>query len=357
MKRQKIYVVIACILAVLSILAIVYKKGGFNKSMNSTKLYTAYAIIDTSTITRVFMADMFGRKVLLTREENGWMVDRHKPAASYKIRDLLITMNSIRVAKPIAKSGQQSILDMLAVSSTKVEIYETKPLFTLFEKPFFTRERLIKTYFLGDATPTSLASYALLEGMDYPCEVHKPGFRGYVTPQFVPDPIEWYSQLVFSTKLTRIQTASFIDIENSENSFFVEKAGPRTFNLYDSYKNLVSNYDTLMLIDMLSEFRERNYEVFIPNMPQTTKDSILQFNLFKIISVTDVNKKTTTMKLYHFIEWGDLFENEILMEENVPDYNKDRCYATFNDNTDEIFTVQFFQFDRQIQPLSYYLLK
>jgi hypothetical protein len=350
-------VVIACVLAVLSILAIVYKKGGFNKSMNSQKLYTAYSIKDTSTISRIFMADMFGRKVLLTREKNGWMVDNHKPAAPYKIRDLLITMNSIRVAKPITKSGQKSVIDMLAVSSTKVEIYETKPLFTLFGKSFFTRERVLKTYFLGDAIPTNLASYAMLEGMDYPCEIHKPGFRGFVTPQFIPDPTEWYSQNVFSTKLTRIQTASFIDIENSENSFFVEKAGPRTFNLYDSYKNLVSNYDTLLLIDMLSEFRDRNYEVFMKDMPQTTKDSILQFNLFKIISVTDVNNKNTTMKLYHFIEWGDLYMEDILIEANVPDYNKDRCYATFNDNTDDIFTVQFFQFDRQIQPLSYYLLK
>jgi hypothetical protein len=300
---------------------------------------------------------MFGSKVLLTKSERGWMVNNQKPASPYKVRDLLITMNSIRVAKPIAKSAQHSILEMLAVSSTKVEIYETKPLFKLFGVPFFTKERLYLTYFLGDATQTSLSSYALLEGMDYPCEIYKPGFRGYVKPQFSPDPIEWYSQLAFSTKLTRIKTASFIDIENPENSFFVEKSGARTFSIFNNHKNAISNYDTLVLVDMLSEFREKNYEVFLPKIPQSLKDSILQFNLFKIISVTDVEQQTTTMKLYHFIEWGDLYIDGVLIEENHPAYNNDRCYATFNDNTDEIFTVQFYQFDRQIQPLSYYLKK
>jgi hypothetical protein len=354
MKRQKIYLVAACLLALLSILAIVYKKGGFSRTA-SKNIYSAFAVKDTATITRVFIADMFGQKVLLTKNDGKWMVDNHKPVAPYKIRDLLITMNSIRIAKPIAKAAQNSVLEMLAISSTKVEIYETKSLFVIFGMPFFTKERLYKTYFLGDATQTSLASFALLEGMDFPCEIYKPGFRGYVKPLFSPDPVEWYSQLIFSTKLTRIKNVSFVDVQNPESSFFVEKAGPRTFNLFDHQKNAISDYDTLMLVDMLSEFREKHYEVFLPNISQSLKDSILQLYLFKIISVTDVEKRTTTMKLYYFVEWGDLFINDVLIEENYADYNKDRCYATFNDNTDEIFTVQFQQFDRQIQPLAYFL--
>jgi len=356
MKKQKIYFIIACLLVILSIIAIVYQKGGFRKSYNSQKISTVFAIKDTAAITRIFMADMFGTKVLLTREAEGWFVDNHKPASSYQMNDLMATLISLRIAQPIARAAQRSITEALAVNSTKVEIYGMEPLFTLFGRPFFIRERLLKTYFLGDATQNNLGSYALLEGMSEPYIIYKPGFRGYVTPLFSPDPLDWYSQRIFGTKLTRIKNASFIDLENPENSFFVEKAGPRSFTLFDVHKNVVLDYDTLLLINMLSEFRERNYEMFLSGMPQPLRDSIIRSYLYKIISITDVNDQTTTMKLYYRIDETSLYdEDDNLIEETHYVYNLDRSYATINDNTDEIYTIQFFHFDRQIQPLSYFL--
>jgi hypothetical protein len=357
MKKQKIYLIVASLLAILAISIIFYEKGGLKKTFNAQKISQAFAIKDTATITRVFMADMHGNKVLLTKTPKGWIVDNHRQANHHNIRDLLVTLTSIRIAQPIAKSSQSSIIKLLSVKSTKVEVYETKPLFSLFKKPFFIKERLIKTFFLGDATPVNLGSYALLEGMSEPYIVYKPGFRGYVTPQFLPFPKDWYSHRIFETKLTRIQNVSFIDIENPDNTFFVEKSGPRTFTLYDHHKEVIQNYDTTLLINMLSEFRERNYENFITNMEESFKDSILQFNLFKIISLTDVENNTTTMKLYHFIIFGELWENEDLIDEVYQQYSLDRAYATINDNNDEIFTIQFYQFDRQVQPQSYYLKK
>jgi len=357
MKRQKIYLILACLLAVLSIVAIVYKKGGFNKSMSTKKLSTIFAIKDTTSITRIFMADMFGNKVLLTKTGEGWMVDHHKPAFAYKINDLLETLATIRVAQLVPKSGHRTLIEIMAVNSTKVEVSETKPKFTLFKHPFFTKERLLKTYYFGDATPTNLGSYALLEGMSEPYVIYKPGFRGYVTPQFSTDPVDWYSPRVFGTKLTRIQNASFIDTEKPENSFFVEKSGPRSFSLFNVHKNLISDYDTLLLINMLSEFRERNYEMFFSKISPTLKDSILQLGFFKIISVTDVANQTTTLKLYRQINTGSLYIDGDLIEEIYHEFDRDRCYATINDNNDEIYTIQFYHFDRQIQPLSYFLKK
>jgi hypothetical protein len=244
---------------------------------------------------------------------------------------------------------------LLSVKSTKVEVYETKPLFTLFGRPFFVKERLLKKYFLGDATPTNLGSYALLEGMDEPYIIYKPGFRGYVTPEFSPDPIDWYSHRIFETKLTRIQHVSFVDLEIPENSFYVEKNGTRSFALFDYRKNAIHSYDTLLLINMLSEFRSLNYESFLPDMHQSLKDSIMQYNAYKIISLTDVDNKTTTMNLYRQMSVGELYEDDDLVDGIYYHYNKDNAYAIINENKDEIFSVQYFQFDRQMQPLSYFL--
>ena len=157
------------------------------------------------------------------------------------------------------------------------------------------------------------------------------------------------------SKLTRIKKASFLDLENPENSFYVEKEGPRAFSLFDVRGNRVLEYDTTLLINMLSEFRQRNYEQFLPKISQSLKDSIIQFNMFKTISVTDVDNMTTTIKLYHLITVGELYEGADLIDEVYHEFNKDRCYATINDNIDEIYTIQFYHFDRQLQPFSYFL--
>ena len=357
MKKQKIYLLSACFLSILSVLTIVYKKGGLNKSLNSKNLSTYFSIMDTGAITRIFMADMYENKVLLTKTNTGWMVDNCKPAYELKINELLTTLTSIRVAQPVAKNAQNSTIKMLAIEATKVEIYAKKPLLKLFGLRLFCKERLIKTYFFGDATQNNLGSFAMLEGMSEPYIVYKPGFRGYITPQFSPKPIDWYSPRVFSTKLTRIQNASFIDFDNPENSFYVEKSGPRTFSLFDSEKKIVSDYDTTLLINMLSEFRERNYEQFLPNISPSLKDSIINLFFYKIISVTDVDNQTVTLKLYHAVNKGELHEDGDLIAELYEEMNRDRCFATINDNIDEIYTIQYYHFDRQIQPLSYFIKK
>jgi hypothetical protein len=355
MKKQKLYVIVACLLAVLSITVIVYKSGVFQKSRNAKNLSEIFAIEDTSVVTRIFMADMFRNQVLLSKTEAGWVVDNNKRASTIKIADLLTTSNSLRVAQPVAKSAHQSTIQMLSTGSTKVEVYAKQPLFRLLGSSFFTKERLIKTYYMGDATQNSLGSFAMLEGLSEPYIIYKPGFRGYVTPQFSPKPIDWYCQRIFETKLTRIQKAAFIDTENPENSFFVEKSGARTFTLFDVHNNVVLNYDTTLLVNMLSEFRQRNYEQFLPNISQSLKDSIIRFNLFKTISVTDVDNKTTTVELYHQMNTGSLYEDGKLIADEYQEYNADRCYATFNKNTDELYTIQCHHFDRQLQPLSYFL--
>jgi hypothetical protein len=264
-------------------------------------------------------------------------------------------MASIRVAQPIANSAMNSIIQMLAVSSTKVEIYEIKPLFTIFGVPFFKKERLSKTYYLGDATQNNLGSFALVEGMDTPYIIYKPGFRGFVTPQFSPKPIDWYSQLVFTTKLTQIQNASFIDMEKPEESFHIAKSGPRTFTFYDSHKNEICNYDTTLLINMLSEFRERYYEKFFHEMEKSMKDSIVESKYVKSISITDIHNITTTLQLYYLVEKGDLYEDGEWVQADYEDISLDRFWAIINGNHNEIYSVQYVQYLRQIQPASYYM--
>jgi len=118
------------------------------------------------------------------------------------------------------------------------------------------------------------------------------------------------------------------------------------------------DYDTSKLIDMLSEFRNKNFESLVTDMSASKKDSILKNNLFKIITLTDVEGKQTQLKLYRMINEDGLYFDEMDMVDKITaSYSRDRFYGVVNNNTNNIYKMQFFQFDRQVQPLSYFVDK
>jgi hypothetical protein len=263
-------------------------------------------------------------------------------------------MQNLRVVQPVSHNSIDNITKMMAVGSVKVEIYGRIPLFTLFKKDFFVKERKFMTYYMGPATQSNIGNFAIMEGHeDMPCIVYIPGFRGFVTPRYSPFAQEWYSHRLFQTKLTRIQEVIITDYEHPYESFRVEKTGPRFFNLYDASNTLISQYDTTKIINFMADFREKNYEN-LANVSPSERDSIIENNLYKSIQVIDVNGNKTTLFLYKMMGSNESLDELDHIEEVEVCYNRDRCYATLNDDKQQLFTVQYYHFDRLLQPLSYF---
>ncbi|MCK9338595.1 MAG: DUF4340 domain-containing protein [Bacteroidales bacterium] len=357
MKNRKtlITLILTAVLLLISLAVIAWKSKIFSREVELTE--EMFAIQDTAQISKIFIADMHGNNVLLNKENGKWLLSDSIPIIEQKIEELIKTMSNISMQQPISEKSKDNITRMMATAAIKVEVYGQTPLFTLFDKGFFVKERKIKTYYLGPATQSNIGNYAILEGKeDTPCIVNVPGFRGFITPRFSPYAIDWISHRIFETKLTRIQKLTVKDLNNPAESYTIEKKGTRFYTLYNSANEIVDHYDTVKLINVLSEYRERNYESVVKEMTPEKKDSILQFNMFKIITLQDVNGKITELKLY-------------LMDENVIDeipaddqvaqiekhFNRDRCYAILNNDTKTLYKIQYFHFDRILQPLSYFM--
>jgi hypothetical protein len=254
----------------------------------------------------------------------------------------------------VPKTAVVNISKRIAAGGTKVEVYQILPKFTLFGHPFFVKERLSKVYYFGPETQDNLGNYALLEGLNEPCIVHVPGFRGYISAQFSPYAEDWESHVVFSTKITRIESVVFTDFDNRNESFTVKKAGARFFELYNVDNKKIEQYDTTKLLDMLAEFRNLNFETFVGQRSPEYKDSILNNNLFRSIVLTDINGKKTELRFYRLPEdvGIDSDENSAIITEYQ--FSRDRCYGVLNGNTSKMYHLQFYHFDRQLQPLSYF---
>lgn len=355
MKKKTIYIILAAVLLVGCLLLILAKTGTIGKKEPMSDIF---AVKDTNNITKIFIADMNGEYSLLTRRDDGWYVQDSVKAMTVKVNDLLSTIHNVTLRQTVAKTAQSNINKMMSVNAVKVEIYQKAPKFKLFGIPFFTKERNVKTYYMGPSTMDNIANYAILEGFDEPCIVHIPGFRGFLTPFYAFNPVDWYSCDLFSTKITRIQSLLVEDFENPEESFYVEKSGPRFFNLYNIHKELITDYDTAKLLDMLAEYRDKNYEVFVTGMSDRAKDSILRYNHFKTITLTDVNGEKTTLDMYRKMEPDPYYLDAIIgreeLEQEEP-YNRDKFYAVLNGNTKDLVQCQYYHFDRQNQPLSNFL--
>ena len=170
--------------------------------------------------------------------------------------------------------------------------------------------------------------------------------------------MDWYNCDLFSTKITRIKKLDVQDFDNPENSFSVEKVGPRFFALYDAQHQLVADYDTVRLLDMLAEYRDKNYELFIDNMAAEKRDSIIRFYHFKTITLEDVDGQKTMLEMYRKMTPDNFYLDAIVGKEDESEnepYNRDKFYAALNGDYHNLVQCQYYHFDRQLQPLSYFL--
>lgn len=354
-KRNIILLICAAMLAIGCVLLVLWKtKVIFNKSDIQVDMF---AVKDTATITRVFLADMHENTVLLTKTAEGWRVSDTVPVIAGKIESLLSTMQNLRVQQPASKNSIDNINRMMAAGAIKVEIYENAPLFTLFKKGFFVKERRTLTYYMGPATQSNTSNYAILEGREeMPCIVYLPGFRGFVTTRYSPFIEDWVSHRLFDTKLTRIQEVTVTDYDHPEQSFRIEKAGARFFHLYNGQNQMITQYDTSKVINYLSDFRNRNYESLVTEMEPNKRDSIIRSSLFKTIRLTDVNGKTDELSFYRMDSDLDYYDEEGNHIDDIEFlYNRDRCYAILNGNKQQLYRVQYYHFDRLLQPFSYFV--
>ena len=349
MKKNTLYIIIAILLVLASLIAVLFKTGVIGSSDDHLS-YDAFAIKDTNNITKIFLADMQGEYVLLQRTDAGWMVHDSILVMKPIMEEFLTTIASLTVKQVVPKTGQNTINKVLSTSAVKVDIYQTKPKFTIFGIEFGNKERKTKTYYMGPATMDNLSNFALLEGSEDPYIVYVPGFRGFATPIYSTNYADWINHDIFQTKITRIQSAEFIDLIHPEESFKAVKTGARFFDVYDYQNNKVA-YDTVKVIDMLSEFRDKNFEDIILSFSPEKIDSIYREQHFKTIVLTDVEGHQTTLELCYKL-------NELEDEEGNPvtEADEDNFYAIINKNYQQMYLCQFFHFDRQVQPLSYFAL-
>lgn len=349
MKKNKIILIIILALAVVAVLVVASNSYSTLENEESN-----FAVSDTSTITKIFIADKNVNSVTLDRTESGWLLDGKYPTNPRIVEVLLETLKRFKVKAPVSLASRDNVIKRLATVGKKVEIYQMVYRVNLFDKiKLFRHEKLTKVFYVGDATQDNLGTYMLMEGADQPYIVYLPSFRGFLNTRFSPYPDDWKSHIIFNKTLANIKSISVEFGRQAEESFqvkVIDSKGNYDLTALSGMKKIES-YDTLRLLNLLTSFRDLRYESRLNDLMSPVKiDSIVNSPFLYEIVLVDQKDDTSKVTIFEKREIG--WDEKGLMLEQIPvDY--DRIYGLVNDDEDFVL-LQYYVFDKVLYPLSVY---
>ncbi len=348
MRQYKNILIITIILAIVASVLLVNRS---NKTLSDD--FSEFAVTDTASVSRIFMADKSDNKVLLERNTDGtWQLNGKYQAHVENMNTFLTTICNLEIREPVAKAAHNNILKLLSAKSVKVEIYQDAYRINIGRFKFFPYEKIAKTYYIGDATMDNIGTFALLEGADKPVVLYMPGLRGYVATRFSTLESDWRVHTVFNKKLPEIKEIRMEFIEKPAESFRVVNNNDQSLSLFRLSDNqLISRYDTMQLMSFVNSFRNIRYELLLNDMEQVRKDSIMGSLPLHIITLELKDGSKQTAKTFGRklpVPEIDVFDGSIVS------HDRDRMYALINNEQDFVI-VQFFVFDKILLPLSFFI--
>ena len=196
-----------------------------------------------------------------------------------------------------------------------------------------------------------MASYMFREGDKKPYIIHIPGFRGFLTPRFVTEPLKWRSHVIVDLDVRAIERVELTIPELPEEGFAVQREG-EGFYLELSNHQRAAGFDTARVAQMLSGFTYLNFDEFAGIVPNSFADSCVSGTPRTILRVTDTAGRTHELRTYIKYENPD----DLLAmpdPEMYETFDMDRLYAIVDDR--DTVLIQYYTFDNILQPASYFL--
>jgi hypothetical protein len=334
MKKNRLFFLV---FVLLILVAIYFKffKGGFSTIGHSDH---DFAVKDTGSITKIFIANKNNQSVTLTRKNKGeWLVNDHFIARPDCINTLLYTINMLDVKTVIDPRSWNNIIKNLAVQAVKVEIYEG--------------DKRMKVYYVGGETADELGTYMLLsdpeteENYKQPYIIYIPGFDGYLTTRYFIKEDDWRDRSIFQYYPYDLKSVS-IEYPQADSSFRINIEGKNHFMMDNPVTGQKATaLDTVAVKQYLTYYQSVSWEV---TAITSKKDSIISTIPIAIIKVEDIKGKVTELKLFHRKAAASA-EGKYGIDYT---YDPDRIFALINNK--DFVVVQYFVFGKILQPATYF---
>ncbi len=348
-------------IAVVIVLGIVTVIVSQNKSKKATFAQN-YHVEDIGSITKIYMSNKFDVNILLERigsenSDTAWIADKQYPANQPLVDLLLQTLNEMRIRQQVNRNAVSNIIKNLSVNSTKVEVYQKVYRINWFggRLRLFPHEKLTYVYYIGSETQDNMGTFMFREGDKEPYIIHIPGFRGFLTPRFNPNPPLWRTRKIVNCDVQDLKSVRVEIPQSPEESFEVFRDGESfDFKLLHP-EQVVSGFDTARVAQLLSSFVSLNFDEYAAVVPQVELDTTFSRSPGFILTITDMKDRVRSLRTYvKFVNPETLKQPE--RGSDISElFDVDRLYAIL-DNQDTVL-IQYYSFDNILQPASHFLGK
>ncbi len=287
-----------------------------------------FAIEDTSSITKIYLADRRGNEATVERTDKGWMVDGEYAVRKDALKTALSTIKNIAVKHPVSDVMHNRIIKNLATSAVKVEIYTDNP------------NKAYKTYYVGGENADMIGSFMLIENSSRAFVVYIPGFTGFLAPRYNIDGSTvktelWRNRSIFSYNKGSVQSVKVIYHEDSTKNYNISK---KEQEYIIESKNKVAAMDYILGDAYFDIFKSVNCEGYLNNM--SYKDSVINSAPFRSVTVTNTNGDAQTLVAYHKAPEREEYQDS---DGQKRKYDVDRMFGK-KDN--DLVLIQFYTFDK-----------
>jgi hypothetical protein len=325
------------ILGILVLLVTVLLVIRYTKRPTAEQVFRDFAVKDTASITKIFLADKQNRTVLLERRDNHWTANGEHKARRDLTNLLLETFARMEVSAPVPQAKMDYVLRSISSNSIKCEIYQN--------------DKLSKTYYVGGVTEDNTGTYMIMENSSEPFVLHIPGFSGYLTVRYTADINEWRERIVFNYNVNDIHRVSVRYPGEIHESFIaIQKPGNNYELRTIDNKKVDFPFDTLLVKTFISKCKFLGFEAFIRDeLNQHIIDSLSKEIPVAVFSVEDINGEINTMTTYYRQNIDQFVDDEGILY----DYDLDRLYAVIREGKQAVL-IQYYTLDPISYRLSYF---
>lgn len=228
---------------------------------------TDFAVDDTSTIDKIFIADMDGKSVTLTRPEQGklWDLNGRFKAREDAVTLLLKTFKRAAIQGPVAEAAEPNVVRLISARGKKVEVYQGG-------------DTPVKTWYVGTATPSHTGTYMVLETPQgrgaKPYVVHMEGFTGYLSTRFFTSERDWRFTGLFNHPKRSLSRVEVRHLDEEGQSYMLSSKEDGTLALRDLEGNPQAYRDTSGLRQHFLRFKKVHLETYESRLDEAVEDSL-----------------------------------------------------------------------------------
>ncbi len=352
MKKKKNLIILIAVVVIGVVAFVIARHGSKDATFKQD-----FHVEDIDAVTKIFLADKQNNHVLLERvadttADTVWTVDGLYPASQGMVDLLLETLHDMRIRQQVNKNAVPQAIKIISAHAIKVEVYQRRYFINWFDGKFklFPHEKLTVTYYVGHETQDMMACHMFRQGDKVPYIIHIPGFRGYLTPRFVADPMLWRSHNIVHWDIHHLQSVKLDITESPEESYMVKRDGDGFVFLKGNTP--IPTFDTARVAQMLSCFANLNFDEFASRVPNSKMDESFASAPKAILHVTNTEGKSHEVKTY--IKYNNPTDSLVMRNGEMYEmFDLNRLYAII-DSKDTVL-IQYYVFDNILQPASFYL--